>query len=158
MTAPIITPAPVRRTLEVNATPDRAFEVFARGMHRWWPSRHTVLKSPLKETVVEPFAGGRWYQVGEDAEQCDIGRVLAFEPPGRLLLAWQLNPSWQFDPALVTEVEVLFKAIEDGRTRVTFEHRHLERMGARAEETRAQIDAPAGWSEILESYRKTANG
>jgi uncharacterized protein YndB with AHSA1/START domain len=158
MTAKRITPAPVRRTLHVNAEPARAFDVFTRRIAAWWPVGHTLLRSPVKETVIEPGAGGRWYQRGEDGSQCDIGRVLAWDPPARLLLAWQLNAAWQFDPGLVTEVAVAFLEDGPGRTRVEFEHRLLERMGENSEALRGQIDAPDGWTAILECYRACADG
>lgn len=151
-----ITVAPVRKTLLVNATQERAFEVFTRSISKWWPPSHTILKAPLSETLIEPRVGGRWYQIGTDGSQCGIGDVLAWEPPQRLLLSWRLNPDWQFDPNLTTEVELRFVAEGPKRTRVEFEHRHLERMGEKAQTTRASIDSPGGWTAILEAYRATA--
>lgn len=155
MTAHTITPAPVRKHIAVNANLARAFDVFTRQITRWWPPSHTILKAPLKDMVVEPFVGGRWYQTGTDGSRCDMGYVLAWEPPHRVLLAWQLNPDWVFDPGLVTEVEVKFVAEAERKTRVELEHRHLERMGARAEETRGRIDSPNGWTAILKLYRQS---
>lgn len=157
MTAHTITPAPVRKSLRVQAGAAHAFDVFARQITRWWPPSHTILKAPLKESVIEPFVNGRWYQIGEDGSQCGIGHVLAWEPPTRLVLAWQLNAQWQFDPALVTEIEVNFIAEGEKATRVEFEHRLLENMGAKAEEVRGRIDAPNGWTAILENYRAEAD-
>jgi uncharacterized protein YndB with AHSA1/START domain len=77
--------------------------------------------------------------------------VIAWEPPDRVLLAWQLDADWRYDPDLVTEVDVRFEAHGD-RTRVHFEHRHLERIGDRAEEVRRSIDSPEGWRGILAGY------
>ena len=158
MTAQTITPAPVRKTIRVNANVARAFDVFAANMSSWWPRTHSVTKTPLKDVVIEPFAKGRWYQVGEDGVECDNGHVLAWEPPHRLLLAWQLNPDWQFDPELITEVEIKFTAESERVTRVELEHRHLERMGPRGEVARGMVDAPNGWTAILEIYRQAAEG
>jgi uncharacterized protein YndB with AHSA1/START domain len=155
MTAHAITPAPVRKTVRVNVNAARAFDVFANNITRWWPPSHTMLKAPLKETIIEPFAKGRWYQIGEDGSECDTGHVLAWEPPHRLLLAWQLNSDWQFDPDLITEVEVKFVAEDERTTRVELEHRYIERMGAKGEIARARIDSPNGWSAILELYRQS---
>jgi len=112
--------------------------------------------STLKDTVIEPFEKGRWYQVGEDGSTCENGFVLAWEPPHRLVLAWQINGNWQFDPDLVTEVEVKFIAEGERKTRVELEHRHLERMGATAEAGRAAVDSPNGWGAILELFRQAA--
>jgi uncharacterized protein YndB with AHSA1/START domain len=155
---PTIKIAPVRKSLVVNATQARAFAVFTAGMARWWPATHTIMKVPPKDHIVEPRVGGRWYQIGEDGSECDNGRVLAWEPPQRVLLAWQINADWQYDPDLLTEVEVNFIAEGANRTRVELEHRHLERMGAKAETARAAVDAPGGWGALLESFKRVAEG
>jgi uncharacterized protein YndB with AHSA1/START domain len=150
-----ISVAPVRKAVRVKASPAQAFEVFTKRMSSWWPPTHSILKVAPKEHVLEPRVGGRWYQVGIDGSVCDNGKVLAWEPPGRLLLAWQINAEWAFDPDLITEVEVLF--IADGEaTRVELEHRLLERMGEKAESARAAVDAPGGWGAILESFKTVA--
>jgi uncharacterized protein YndB with AHSA1/START domain len=81
--------------------------------------------------------------------------VLVWDPPSRLVLAWQLTPDWTYDPNLITEVEVTFTPEGDG-TRVDLEHRHLERMGGRAEAARAVIDAPGGWGLLLQLFSETA--
>ncbi len=151
-----ITVAPVRKSVHVKADAARAFEVFTAGMSRWWPATHSILKVAPKEHVLEPRVGGRWYQVGVDGSVCENGKVLVFEPPHRLVLAWQINAQWQFDPDLLTEVEVRFIEESAGSTRVELEHRHLERMGEKAEAVRASVDAPGGWGAILESFKQAA--
>jgi uncharacterized protein YndB with AHSA1/START domain len=153
----IISPAPVRKSIRVNVSAARAFDVFTSDIGRWWPASHTILKSPLARVVIEPFAEGRWFHLGEDGSESDNGRVLAWEPPHRLLLAWQLNADWQYDPHLITEVEVKFIREDEHTTRVELEHRLLERMGAKGEIARAMVDAPGGWSAILELYRQHAD-
>ncbi len=129
----IIRPEPVRRSVTLKADPARAFEVFAAGMDRWWPRTHSVGSSPQRRVVLEPVAGGRWYEIGEDGSECLWGKVLAYEPPARLLLAWQIDVDWRYDPSLVTEVEVRFTPLAEGGTRVDLEHRDLERFGDKAE-------------------------
>lgn len=148
-----ITVAPVRKTIRVKASPSRAFEVFTQGMSRWWPLTHTILKVEPKDHILEPRVGGRWYQQGVDGSECDTGKVLVWEPPLKLVLAWQITPQWQYDPDLITEVEVRFSDEGDGMTRVDLEHRNLDRVGENAEAIRAAVDAPGGWSAILESFR-----
>jgi uncharacterized protein YndB with AHSA1/START domain len=145
-----IKPAPVRRTLIVRAKPQRAFDVFTTGFHRWWPATHSIGASPQKKAVIEPRAGGRWYEIGEDGSQCPWGEVLVWEPPERLVLAWRINAEFKFDPDLHTEVEVRFSADGPDATRVEFEHRLLENMGARAAEVRESLNG--GWATILERY------
>jgi len=77
--------------------------------------------------------------------------VLAWDPPGRLVLAWRLGADFRYDPNLLTEIEVIFT--QDGaRTRVDFEHRGLERMGEKAAETRIALDSDGGWTGILKLY------
>ena len=148
--------APVRKQVTVNASQQRAFDWFTREMSRWWPATHSTLKSPLKQYIVEPRAGGSWYAVGEDGSTGQTGHVIDWDPPQRLVLAWQLNGQWQFDPQLITEVEVRFVAEGPAATRVELEHRNLQRMGETAEQIRGMVDAPGGWSAILESFRKSA--
>lgn len=150
-TAQRIKPAPICKTLRVKATPQRAFDTFAARMAAWWIKSHSVLQSPQKDVVVEPRAGGRWYEVGEDGSTYEWGRVLAWEPPHRLVLDWQLNTQFAYDPALHTTVDVRFAPDGDGCI-VTFEHRDLENFGAGADDARTSMDG--GWSEMLASFEK----
>jgi uncharacterized protein YndB with AHSA1/START domain len=151
-TKQIIKPAPVRKTLTVPATPERAFEVFTTGFDRWWPRSHTIGKGPLKEAVLEPRAGGRWYGVDDDGTQTPWGDVLVWEPPARLVLAWRIGADWQYHAELLTEVEVTFTPLTALQTRVDLEHRYLDRMGDAAASTREGLDGPGGWGGILQGY------
>jgi len=147
-----ITVAPVRKSVSVKATPERAFEIFTAGMSRWWSRQYSINKSPIKDIVVEPKAGGRWFERGEDGSECQWGKVLSWEPPSRLLLAWQITPSFSYDPDLVTEVEVRFIAEASG-TRVELEHR-LDGYDTAAEDMFKVFDG--GWQGLLESFAKDA--
>jgi hypothetical protein len=150
--------APVRKQLVVKVSQSRAFAVFTAEMSRWWPATHSILKSPLKDCIVEPRVGGRWYTVGEDGSSCQTGYVIAWQPPEALVLAWQINAEWQFDPELLTEVEVRFIAEGADTTRIELEHRYLERMGRKAAEARNAVDSPGGWGAILESFKRRVEG
>jgi uncharacterized protein YndB with AHSA1/START domain len=150
----IIKPAPVRKSLTVKATPQRAFEVFTARFDAWWPRSHSIGASPLKTALIEPGAGGRWLGIGEDGSTDLWGDVLIWDPPGRLVLAWRIGADWKYDPNLLTEVELTFAAEGDGVTRVNFEHRLLENMGAAGEGARAQFEAPSGWGAILDLFRQ----
>ncbi|MBR0642637.1 SRPBCC family protein [Plastoroseomonas hellenica] len=145
-----ITVASVRRRIRVNAAPARAFEIFTSGMTRWWPRAHSINASPIQEIVMEPRVGGRWLERGEDGSECQWGRVLAWEPPVRLMLAWQISVQWRYDPAVMTEVEVRFLADGDG-TVVELEHR-LNGYGEAAEQMRQIFDTPKGWQGVLENF------
>ena len=149
---------PVRKEVSVATTPERAFAVFTDGIDSWWPREHHIGKSPLKREVLEQGAGGRWYGVSEDGSECEVGKVLAWEPPGRLLLAWQINADWQYDATFVTEIEVTFTAEGPNLTRVVIEHRDLHRYGLRAEELRRMMDAPGGWVITLRRFAEAAAG
>jgi len=149
-------PAPVRRSVRVKATPERAFEVFARQMGKWWPKGHSIGTSPLMDVIIEPRLGGRFYERGEDGSEYLWGRVIEYHPGKQLLLAWQLNAEWKFDPDFEVELEIRFTP--DGEyTVVELEHRHLERFGARAHEIAASLGGKDGWPGILVSYVEAVN-
>ncbi len=147
-----VVPAPVRHSLNVKAAPERAFAVFTAGMGRWWNPSHSIGASPLKDVVIEPRVGGRWFERGADGAECDWGRLLVWEPPARLVLAWQVDAEWRFDPALVTELELRFLPEGVEATRVELEHRNLERHGAGWEGVRDGIAAGDGWPLYLRRY------
>ncbi len=146
----------VRKSITVNAAPERAFRVFTTRMGAWWPKANSIGSGPQADVIVEPGVGGRWYEVAEDGSECSWGKVLVWEPPHRLVLAWQINGEWRFDDSLVTEVELNFTEVEGGRTQVDLEHRDLERFGPARDGIRAAFDSPNGWSGILRSYAATA--
>lgn len=152
MTA-VIKPAPVKKTVTVDAPIAHAFDVFTAGFGRWWPATHSIGKSPIRNAVMEQRAGGRWYEIGEDGSECAWGEVLAWEPPTRVLLAWRIGMDWQFDPGLLTEVDVRFTALGDDTTRVDLEHRLLENMGEAAERAREVFESDSGWGNLLAAYR-----
>ena len=147
---------PVRKEVTVATTPARAFEVFTDGIDQWWPREHHIGKSPLRREVLEPGVGGRWYGVSDDGTECEVGKVLRWEPPARLVLAWQIGADWKHDDALLTEVEVRFVALGPALTRVELEHRLLDRYGAAAEGLRGAFDSEGGWTGILRSFAERA--
>lgn len=94
----------VRKSVTVNAAPERAFKVFNERMGAWWPHQNSIGSAPIADVVIEPRIGGRWFERGEDGSESEWGKVLAWNPPSGLVLAWQINGEWAFDEALVTEV------------------------------------------------------
>ena len=151
-----IAPAAIRKTLTVNATIDRAFAVFATRMGDWWHKEHSIgTGSPQVDVVIEPQVDGRWYEKLADGSEHPWGKVLAYEPPRRLVLAWQLNREFAYDPEFETTVEVTFEE-KDGATLVTFEHRDLERLGADTVELFESMDG--GWGMLLDLFKTAAEG
>lgn len=149
---------PVRHSVTVKASPERAFRVFTRDIGRWWPRDHHIGASPMERAVIEPRKDGRFYEVGTDGSECEWGRVLVWEPPQRLVLAWQIQLDWKFHPDLAraSEVEVRFVAEADGRTRVELEHRCFERHGEGAEALPKAVGAEGGWPLIMRGYAEEA--
>ena len=148
----------VEKEVIVEAPPERAFRVFTENFDSWWPRAHHIGKSDMKVAIIEPRPGGRWYEVGVDGVECDWGHVLVWEPPRRVVLAWQLNAQWEYDPSLITEVEVTFIPVGEAGTRVELEHRYLERFGEMEEAVRKGIDSPEGWGGLLRLYADAAEG
>jgi len=150
----------VRKTITVQTSPQRAFHVFTAEYDSWWPRSHHIGKSPMKRAIIEGRAGGRCYTEQEDGTDCDWGSVLVWDPPHRLVIAWQIDGKWQFEPDLAksSEVEVRFTAEPGGRTRVDLEHRHLDRHGVDAAAIRTAIDSPNGWGGLLQMFVDRVEG
>jgi uncharacterized protein YndB with AHSA1/START domain len=147
----------VKKSIVVAASPERAFDVFTKQMTAWWPiASHKIGKADMKEAVIEPRVGGRWFERGVDGSECDWGHVRVWDPPGRLTLTWEITADWQSDPNLITEVDVRFIR-EGSQTRVELEHRMLEAFGARAVEMKGVFDSEGGWTGLLASFAKRAS-
>lgn len=149
-----ITAAPVKKAIQVKAPQAKAFEVFTARFAQWWPKDHHIGKAPMKNVVIEPRQGGRWLEFGDDGSECEWGKVLAWEPPARLVLSWHLNSQFVLDDGVKSEVEVRFIAEGPNATRVELEHR-VE--AADADGIRAAIDSPRGWSGLLALYAQAAS-
>ena len=147
-----IRPAPVQRSVVVKADAARAFNAFTASIGRWWPRSHSIGGSPMQDVVLEGRAGGRCYERGQDGSECEWGKVLLWDPPARLIIAWQVDANWKYDPTLITEVEVTFTALEGGGTRVDLEHRNLERYGEHAARVRDAVGSDGGWLGLLKLF------
>lgn len=146
--------APVRKSVTVKTNVERAFRVFTAGFDTWWPRTHHIGKSPMTKAIIEPVAGGRCYSAQQDGTDCQWGTVMAWEPPHRLVIAWQITPEWGFEPDLAkaSEVEIRFTPEPDGATRVDLEHRHFERMGQGGASMRTSVDGGMGWGDLLRLF------
>jgi uncharacterized protein YndB with AHSA1/START domain len=147
-------PTAIHTQIVVEAPIERAFRVFTEDFDRIKPREHNMLGVEIAETVFEPRAGGRVFDRGVDGSEFHWARVLAFEPPDRVVISWDLNPQFQIesDPAKTSEVEVRFIAEGPERTRVELEHRHLDRHGEGWPGIREAVDGEGGWPLYLQRY------
>jgi uncharacterized protein YndB with AHSA1/START domain len=145
----------VRSEIVVDAPVERAFAIFTEQFDRIKPREHNMLGVDIAETVFEPRVGGSIYDRGVDGSECRWARVLAYEPPDRVVFSWDIGPTWQVetDPDRASEVEVRFVAESRERTRVALEHRHIDRHGEGWEGVREGVAADQGWPLYLQRYR-----
>jgi uncharacterized protein YndB with AHSA1/START domain len=144
----------VRNSVVVEAPVERAFSVFTDGFGSFKPPEHNLLDVEIAETVFEPHAGGHLFDRGVDGSECRWARVLAYEPPDRVVISWDINPQWQIETDLekTSEVEVRFIAETAERTRVELEHRNLDRHGPGWEGVREGVGGDGGWPLYLQRF------
>ncbi|HEY2891163.1 MAG TPA: SRPBCC family protein [Dongiaceae bacterium] len=143
--------APVRKTLTVPLSPEKAFRLFTAGIATWWPlATHSVGESKAETVIMESRAGGRFYERAGDGSIAIWGEVRVWDPPRRLVYSWHPGRG----AATAQEVELRF-AREGKGTRVQLEHRGWEVLGEKAYSTRDNYDT--GWNRVLnECYGKAA--
>jgi uncharacterized protein YndB with AHSA1/START domain len=157
MSTPQAAETTVRNSIVVDAPIERAFSVFTEGIGSWFPSAYNLLPVDIAERVFEPRVGGHIYDRGTDGSECHWSRVLAFEPPHRVVISWDINPHWQIetDPDKTSEIEVRFTAETPERTRVELEHRNLDRHGDGWEGVSAAVAGEGGWPGCLAAFADT---
>jgi uncharacterized protein YndB with AHSA1/START domain len=145
---------PVRSSVVVDVPIDRAFAVFTADIGSWWPPEHHILEAELAEMVFEPRQGGHVYDRGTDGTECRWARVLAYEPPHRVVISWDINLQWRVetDPAKTSEVEVRFISESERQTRVELEHRNIHRHGDGWEQMHGAVGSPDGWGAGLQRF------
>ena len=150
---------PVRQSITVRAGVERAFRVFTAEFDSWWPRSHHIGTSPMTKSIIEGRVGGRCYSEQENGEECPWGSVLAWGPPHRFVIAWQISPEWKFEPDLAksSEVEVTFTSVGEKQTRVDLVHSHFSRHGKGGDTIREGVGAPGGWGTLLEMFAAKAN-
>jgi uncharacterized protein YndB with AHSA1/START domain len=144
----------VRTSIVVEAPVERAFRVFTDDFDRIKPREHNLLGVDIEESVFEPRAGGRIYDRGVDGSECQWARVLAYEPPDRVVFSWDISPQFQLETDLekTSEVEVRFISEAPERTRVELEHRNLDRHGDGWESERDSVGSEGGWPLYLQRF------
>jgi uncharacterized protein YndB with AHSA1/START domain len=158
MPSEIVAEPSVRRSVRVRASVERAFRVYTAELDSWWPKTHHIGSSPMTRAIMEGRVGGRCYSEQADGTECPWGQVLVWEPPLRFVMAWQVSPTWQFEPDLArcSEVEVNFTPVDDGTTLVELEHRYFSRHGEGFAAMREQVNAAGGWGSLLEAFKGKA--
>lgn len=144
----------VRKQIVVPAPIGRAFAVFTERFGDFKPAEHNLLAAPIAETVFEPIVGGNIIDRALDGSECRWARILAYDPPQRLVFSWDIGPQWQIetDPNLTSEVEVRFFTETPDSTRVELEHRHIDRHGPGWQAVIDGIDGDEGWPLYLARY------
>jgi uncharacterized protein YndB with AHSA1/START domain len=144
----------VQSSIVVEAPIERAFKVFTQDFGSFKPPEHNLLEVEIAETVFEPRVGGYLVDRGVDGSECRWARVLAYEPPERVVISWYINPQWMIetDVAKTSEVEVRFIPEAPDRTRVELEHRNLERHGDGWEGMREGVGGDEGWPLYLQRF------
>ena len=150
----------VRKEIVVEVPIERAFSVFTEDFDSIKPRDHNMLAVEIAETVFEAREGGRIYDRGVDGSQCQWARVLAYEPPDRVVFSWDISPQWQIESNLekTSEVEVRFISETPERTRVELEHRNLERHGDGWEGLREGVGSEGGWPLYLQRFAGLLRG
>jgi uncharacterized protein YndB with AHSA1/START domain len=131
--------------------------MYTEDMAGWWPKTHSIGKAPFVAIVIEPKVGGRVYEVSADGAECDWGRVLAWDPPHRVVTSWHLDGDWTFnpDPNKASEVQVSFVPMGDSATRIELEHRYFERHDHGAA-LAGSVGSPNGWTLTMDALRARA--
>jgi uncharacterized protein YndB with AHSA1/START domain len=144
----------VRKEIVIEVPLEEAFMAFTERFGDFKPPEHNLLGVSIAETVFEPRVGGHIYDRGVDGSECRWARVLAYDPPSRVVFSWDIGPTWQLesDPDNASEVEVRFTAEGADRTRVVLEHRNIERHGPGWQAVRDGVDGDAGWPLYLDRY------
>ena len=85
----------VQTSIVVDAPIEDAFAIFTEGIGTWWPHEYNLLEVDVAERIFEPRVGGQVYDRGVDGSECHWARVLAYDPPDRVVISWDINPRWQ---------------------------------------------------------------
>lgn len=147
--------AEVRLDITVDVPRERAFRDFVEQFDKIKPREYNLLAVDIEETVFEPRVGGHVLDRGVDGSECRWARVLAFEPPERFVISWDIDVQWQLeaDPDRTSEVEVTFEELGPEQTRVELVHRHLERHGEGWQRYREGLADEDGWPVFLQRFR-----
>jgi len=136
----------VTKSVTVTASAAAAFAAFTRRPLDWWPESHVFVPDRVA-LVLEPFEGGRYYEIDADGTEVDWGRVVEWNPNRRIVLTWRVGPGWQpvHDDERASLIEVDFLPADDNgiTTTIRLTHSHLERHGEAAGFIHQALDGPS---------------
>jgi uncharacterized protein YndB with AHSA1/START domain len=131
---------------DVDAPVEHAFRVFTEGIGEWWDPSHHLLDGELAGMTFEPRVGGCIVDRYADGRELRWARVLAYDPPHRVVFSWDITTDWKpsTDYERSSEVEVTFTAVDEAKTHVVLTHRNLDRHGEGWEAVRDAVGQ--GWT------------
>lgn len=138
-------------SIEVALEPRAAFELFTSGIGEWWPYKTHFNRGNVESLIFESRLGGELKEVCADGVVETYGKVLAWEPPERVVIKWMVA-LWR-GPA--TEVEVRFSPTLKG-TRLDLEHRGFEAYGE-GPGTGLRDGYRNGWPGVLRLFAEHAS-
>jgi uncharacterized protein YndB with AHSA1/START domain len=146
----------VRFSIDVDVPIEHAFRVFTERLDSWWPRVHHIGEVEMAAAILEPRAGGRWYELGIDGSECDWGLVLAWDPPHHVALSWHVDGDFRHDAddTHASRVDIDFEARGDQTTTVVLEHSGLDRHGPTWRRLREGITR--GWPADLQMFKRAA--
>ena len=146
----LISVEPVRKSVTVPATPQRAFELFTAHIQEWWPLRtHSV---GVEQAVGVAFGEGVGAAIVEtlaDGTTSVWGTVTRWEPPRLVAFTWHAGTP----EAEATRVEVTFTEDGPGRTVVGLVHSGWEQ---RPDGASAREGYDSGWEPVIARFAETA--
>ena len=142
----------------VDVPPERAFQVFVDEFDRWWPREYTWGQANFAEIGIEPKMGGRCYERDKDGNERVWGKVLAFDRPHHIVIAWQISPDRtpEESEATASRLDVRFSPLDGGRTNVLVVHRDFFRHQGDWEKYRNDMAGKKGWPMIIAAYAGAA--
>jgi uncharacterized protein YndB with AHSA1/START domain len=135
----------VTESVDVDCSPEEAFDLFTSRMGDWWPLDVASYGGDrAREIFLEPRVGGRFFERFVEADELQVGTVIACDPPELIVFTWK-TADWEGE----TEVAVSFTPIAQG-TRVDLEHRGFERIGPLGPDVAAKFRG--GWPGVMQAF------
>ena len=134
---------PIVVSVELAASPARAFDAFTSGFADWWPvATHSLSRQAATRCLLDATTGGALEERAPDGARHLWGTVLSIERGRSLRFSW--HPGRQADTA--QWVFVTFEPLATG-TRATLTHGGWEALGEIAPILRREY--ASGWQVVF---------